>query len=487
MVNAGNFGLHKKKRSYWEQFAKDKVKELLKDEEPLFPEREPMYTAHCGQKSRIARSSSFDSVVTDISLLSVSTVSDDKPEMVKRKRKKKVKPKEGGKIGDQRTETKQGPGWESFAKEKKGILDAMIKKDTGNLEGFVKGKVIDKARASDMMTEEERTLIMNCGYTTGIACKEKSASTENLFSFYTRGLPENQLNHEPKSGSENETRPASVRTPHRTGRTPSPRFVIQGLTHHARPASAMPFVNLPDSRPGSRTSEGKVESRRRRFSKVSRLTELKDGQHQASRRGSLFPSIDGRLLGRKANRKIQSTIHALYRMTGYGDPVSVIAPQYEENNFTAQDYGRTVRYPQSIRVAPSLARVITSDIRGRVGRPRRKQIKSRDVKIWDEECPRLDRSHRNLIIFDWLRNVEEDAYEIKDPPEIEDLEGRRPRTRCFPTLVPGLVGEEAGEYFTFSRERSSLSARFTDSPFYEVSDDDNDGDNASIDTTDENY
>ena len=240
----------------------------------------------------------------------------------------------------------------------------------------------------------------------------------------------------------------------------------------------MPFVNLPDSRPGSRTSEDKVESRRRRFSKVSRLTGLKDGQHQASRRGSLFPSIDGRLLGRKANRKIQSTIHALYRMTGYGDPVSAIAPQYEE-------YNTTVRYPQSIRVAPSLARVITSDIRGRVGRPRRKQIKSRDVKIWDEECPRLDRSHRNLIIFDWLRNVEEDAYEIRDPPEIEDLEGKRPRTRAFPTLVPGLVGEEAGEYFTFSRERSSLSARFTDSPFYEVSDDDID-DNSSIGSNVEN-
>ena len=110
------------------------------------------------------------------------------------------------------------------------------------------------------------------------------------------------------------------------------------------------------------------------------------------------------------------------------------------------------------------------------GRPRRKPIKSRDVKIWDEECPRLDRSHRNLIIFDWLRNVEEDAYEIRDPPEIEDIEGRRSRTRGFPTLVPGLVGEEAGECFTFSRERSSLSARFTDSPFYEASVDDNDDD-----------
>ena len=473
MVNAENFEWHKKKRSYWQQFAKDKVKELLKDEETLFPEREPMYTAHCGPKFRTARSSSIDSVKTDISLFSVSTVGNDKPEITKRKRKKKVKPDEDGRDAHQR---KQGPGWESFAKEKKGLLDAMIKKDTGNLEGFVKGKVIDRARASDMMTEEERTLIMNCGYTTGIACKEKSASTENLFSFYTRGLPENQLSHEPRSGSEIDTRPASVRTPYKTGRTPSPRMVIQEQPRQVRPASAMPLVHL-------RLSEGKEEDHRRRFSKVSKVTGLKDGQQQASRRGSLFPSIDGRLLGRKADRKIQSTINALYRMTGYGDPVSLLAPQYDESNFTSRDYGRTVRYPQSIRVAPSLARVITNDIRGRVGRPRRKQIKSRDMKIWDEECPRLDRSHRNLIIFDWLRNVEEDAYEMRDPPEIEDLEGERPRTRAFPMLVPGLVGDTE-ECFTFSRERSSLSARLTDTPFYEISDNDDD-DNSRIEVTNE--
>ena len=35
MINAGNFDWHKKKTSYWEQFAKDKVKQLLKDEETI--------------------------------------------------------------------------------------------------------------------------------------------------------------------------------------------------------------------------------------------------------------------------------------------------------------------------------------------------------------------------------------------------------------------------------------------------------------------
>ncbi len=36
---------------------------------------------------------------------------------------------------------KQGPKWETFAKERKGLLDRLIAKDKGNLEGFVKGKV----------------------------------------------------------------------------------------------------------------------------------------------------------------------------------------------------------------------------------------------------------------------------------------------------------------------------------------------------------
>ena len=41
MVNAGNFDWHKKKRSYWEQFAKDKVKKLLKDESHCFQKGNP--------------------------------------------------------------------------------------------------------------------------------------------------------------------------------------------------------------------------------------------------------------------------------------------------------------------------------------------------------------------------------------------------------------------------------------------------------------
>ena len=127
----------------------------------------------------------------------------------------------------------------------------------------------------------------------------------------------------------------------------------------------MPFVTLSGLRPSS----GDI----RRFSKVSALTGPEGGGCKASRRGSMFPSIDSRTIGRKTKRKIQSTIHTLHRMTGHRDSTSVIASQEDETNFTSMDYGRVVRYPQSIRVAPGLAQVITNDIRSRVGRPRHKE------------------------------------------------------------------------------------------------------------------
>ena len=183
----------------------------------------------------------------------------------------------------------------------------------------------------------------------------------------------------------------------RTGRTPSPRFLVQTQRPVVRPASAMPFVNLPEAGSASHLSVDDKQTHYRRLSRMSRHTQIdldlddqqQQQQQQNSRRGSLFPSIDGRMLGKKANRKIQSTIHALYRMTGYGDPVSVITPQEDEAHFTAQDYSRTVRYPQSIRVAPSLARVIRNDVRGRVGRPRRKLIKGRLYLL----SKKLEKSH----------------------------------------------------------------------------------------------
>ena len=103
ILNAENLEFIKKKKNYWQQFANERVKELLRDTEPLFPEKQPLYTAHCGPKPRVTRSSSIDSVETDISLLSISTMRDDAaPEMTNRKRKKKARKEPGAETGSQK-------------------------------------------------------------------------------------------------------------------------------------------------------------------------------------------------------------------------------------------------------------------------------------------------------------------------------------------------------------------------------------------------
>ncbi len=87
-----------------------------------------------------------ESVTTDISLLSMSTIrpeTDNKKQKRKRRRRNKelVELLNPSRLSNEtpRPADKQGPKWETFAKERKGLLDRLIAKDKGNLEGFVKG------------------------------------------------------------------------------------------------------------------------------------------------------------------------------------------------------------------------------------------------------------------------------------------------------------------------------------------------------------
>ena len=47
-----------------------------------------------------------------------------------------------------------------------------------------------------------------------------------------------------------------------------------------------------------------------------------------------------------------------------------------------------------------------------------------DINYFDKQNPPIDRSHRNLLIFNWLISITDDAYDMMDPPEIVDLEGQ---------------------------------------------------------------
>ncbi len=141
-----------RKRRYWEKFAKEQIKQLFGEPEEIMPQREPLYTAQIGIKYKYNKKAvDTESVATDISLLSMSTI---RPEVEnkKQKRKRRKRNKElvellnPSRMSNEtpRPADKQGPKWEVFAKERKGLLDRLIQKDKGNLEGFVKGKLFCK-------------------------------------------------------------------------------------------------------------------------------------------------------------------------------------------------------------------------------------------------------------------------------------------------------------------------------------------------------
>ncbi len=331
-----------------------------------------------------------------------------------------------------------------------------------------------------MMTEAENELLMQCAYARGLAGTEKAASTENLYSFYERGLapqtdrPRTSESKDSKKENNNNTKsPEPLRPYTRSGRTPSPRVVSRKFQRTFRRAkSAMPFVHLGSSRPSSSMSEeSSYEKAYSHYSKASGNTMDKAAANYIrNRRKSTFPHLDGGLnvpLTKRTGKQIYNTLMTLSRMTGYGDSTTIIARQVDERHFTDADYSKTTRYPQSIRVAPQLTQIIKGDIKSRMGQPRRKLIKERDVRIWNEDQPPLGRTHRNLIIFDWLVSIDEFDYEMMNPPPIEDLEGVRPKTRSYPTLVPGIVGEDDDGFtgFSFSRGRSTASGRLSGSPF----------------------
>ena len=126
----------------------------------------------------------------------------------------------------------------------------------------------------------------------------------------------------------------------------------------------------------------------------------------------------------KARQKIQKTFRQLDERTGFGDPKNIISSIPEEKKcYTAMEYGRVHRYPQNIRIAPQLTKVIKEDIASRMGRPKRHEIKTHDVKRFNKEQPSLGRQHRNLLIFNWLNALEEDDYDSKSEPDIFDIEG----------------------------------------------------------------
>merc|ERR1712154_565468 len=62
---------------------------------------------------------------------------------------------------------------------------------------------------------------------------------------------------------------------------------------------------------------------------------------------------------------------------------------------------------------------IKTDIHVRMGRPRYHEITEKDLRDWNKG-QYIDRSHRNLKVFNWLHSLKESEFDMRMPGDIDD-------------------------------------------------------------------
>ena len=482
-------------RKFWESWAARATEELLGQVQEKVQAEELLYSGRCGREPKygMCKSPSTESLNTDISLLACSDLNAEVSACTPRHKKKKRKSKVAAKIG---------PNWEMFAKEKKGMLDRFILADASRIEGYMEGRCapvqncVQRSKATDVMTQQERGLLRMCAFRSGLtlAGQKKSYSTENIMSLLPqppKKTPPASRHGTPLSGG---TGPAISLTTatttgydqynqggplqdeedkksdfNKTGRTPSPHAIKKNIP--VRPVSAVAAKSIEEDRSESgapqmvvqRTPRSKGSSPRTSNSDLTTATPIPTSPGR--KHSTVLGLSDGTFTDRVRHR-VQKTLVGLRRATGFGDRTDVCTVIEEEQGiFTGADYAKHPRYPQNIRIAPPLSHVIKEDIKDRMGRPRRHEVKVLDIQAFDMDQPSLGRSHRNLHIFNWLNHTHECEYEVRDVPAIVDLEGQPPPRRSYPQFVPGICGQED------LRGSSAVSSY----PTHSVSDDQCDG------------
>jgi hypothetical protein len=372
--------------------------------------RQALVPGRTGQEPRLIRSNSEESIATDISQLTCSTIREEHTMEYRRKRKKKATA-----AAEKKEPEAPKPDWVKMARERRGyVLNKFIQRDAGLMDAYVGGQA-----TSDAMTSEERKLLTRTAYSRGIgALPCKSQSTENVVSNCVRP---------PQSGASNRSSGHLPSGTRRSKRCPSPRVAAlsdrrkrsQSVTAEIRPAPRRPEGRLAFPLPTPFAPPPRLPSACSAHVGVDALDPLQDEEVMA---------------------KLQTTMNNLQRSTGYGDDCHVMSVMPDERGrFTDVDYARITRFPQHIRVAPQLSRVIRKQVRERITRPKKYSVKEQDLQKLNAENPILQRTHQNLLIYNWLNSLDGD-FSQKDAPSIYDLEkGVAPAMTVYPRIYSEVI------------------------------------------------
>ncbi len=367
-----------KTKKYWARFAANTTPGLLEQVERDYRrdviEKQLVYSARLGSKPTADRpgSPSVESVSTDLSLLTCSSGSEEEglqESRRNRKRKKSLPKPEAG---------SECPNWEAIARERKGVLHRLLQREQAQ---FISPGLINKRRASDLMTSEENALLMDAAFSTNP--EYKSHSTANLvvvpMANQSNDVADESRTSTPYLGEGKEDL--------EEGELP------EGKGQKCRSSSLPSFENLP--------RHDKMESspRKSTFSPYAPCvaTSLNG---PVSRRNAWNP----RRASRQIQKNIDETTEALDRVSRL-QQIGKMDNDYNSYNYNGHAYVQQTPRPPKLGLAPGLGGIMYSTIQSEMRRPIQKKIKFREVATLNQP---LGRSHRNLVIFSWLNEVEED-------------------------------------------------------------------------------
>ena len=424
-------------RRYWKRWGGRAARELVKtiDRERAqksVRRREPIYSARVREPVfRKDDDSSSDSDATGISLLTTSSV----------RLTDLGKVKFASRSPRRKNSEKPRVDWEKFARKRTGLLEQMVRADASALGTLVSGgaealEVNAREKAIDLMSREEVDMLTRAAYGKGLCGSNKSQSTENVMTLWPH-LRKKRVTSalKPMSASTAGATAATSRPMSRSsvtfsanltrshppsrGVTPTPQQVRLQVQSRARSGSTSAVIKLRQSAPG-------VLSRVERNQSLARGTEsnvVPEAVRKYMEGVKGLPDFEGTFT-KRVRERITRTVSALQRIVGSGDELDVIAEiPGEKGRYTIDDYAARPKYPQRVLITSQLASVIKSDIKIRMGRPRLHKIRKHDLASFDAQNPALDRSNRNLLIFNWLSSLNERDFDVTAPPEIVEIEG----------------------------------------------------------------
>lgn len=386
------------------------------------PPRQPVYSGRLGKKPSLQRIPSDESISTKLSLLSCSTRATSPETLVctatKRRRKKKNLSSRAPSAIE-----KIGSKWEEFARQRsKGALDRFSKTHNAMRMDVVQRIDDDESEAFRNMDKDEQRMLRSVGIKRSrlFAGKlKKSPSLSNVKDTYVLQQPRQlrralSVGAKPRSRGINleEIRQQRIREKialmqqrqrSRGGRRSflSHRMQTRTTITTSSLGSAAPVTPSPRS-----MSPANQEERVSVWKGDTQILEMD------LRRG----------LTNRVQKKIMSTTMAINLVTGFGETnqrQTMIGRHEEFPSYTDEDYCAVPKMVQRIRITPDLSLVIKDDIRIRMGRPRYHEIKIKDLEIWNRGQV-LNRSHRNLKVFNWLHSLKENEFDKDLEPYIDD-------------------------------------------------------------------